>query len=199
MEYAEINYHCVSRRKLSPVESNFGPKRTTNQVMNVIMFDCTKRDVVRLITPILFMISLSISGCTSYSAKNSVDKYLNLPSNLSGVWDFQVENLTGEPLFNAQLRFTTVAAASCISGSNWNEIEVLSVNVVADEKFEEDDILSYHIVDNNLVIGRNLRCDSYLRFAGDLVQGSASGKYYIFGLNTGEDLGRFTLTLLQTK
>lgn len=132
------------------------------------------------------------ASCSTARISNSGEKIQNLPSGLDGDWILQVESLEREPVIEMRLRFTTNAADSCIGGT-WSEIEVLSELSFTKNEFQFNNDLSYHLINNTLVIGRNLLCDAYIRMKGELKGSSVSGRYYIFGHSDAEELGYFTL------
>ena len=136
-----------------------------------------------LTIPLLFL----ITSCSVIK-----DNKNKLPDDLNGTWYLQVKNLKHEVVTTMQVSFSTKEARSCIHG-DWKELIVKSYKNTGKRTFPSKDPLSYKFKDNNLTIGRNGICDSYLHLSGNLNESKVNGKYTGFGITGGSVLGSFSI------
>jgi len=141
-----------------------------------------------------FFVLIFIIGCNPIENKTLNDKYHGLPSSLEGKWKLEVYNLLQKPLLDMNIRFTAKPAESCSSG-DWSEVEVLAMESHAENGFQPDNKLSYNLVDNTIVIGRNQLCDAYLRLEGNMDAKQSIGLYYTLGHGGTKELGSYKLLL----
>jgi len=114
-------------------------------------------------------------------------------TELPGKWTLSVENTDHVVLATLRVKFTEKPARSCMSGE-WKVVKVVSAKTAGKEFFPASDPLSYRIENNQLTIGRNQICDSYLWLQGPLEGPSVSGEYFSLGLGESAPLGHFRLS-----
>ena len=113
------------------------------------------------------------------------------PSELRGIWTLEIENLQHQVITTMSIHFSKNQANSCLGG-NWQKIVVESHNSSDEQFFPVAHPLSYELVKNHLVIGRNEVCDAYLHLSGELIDSKAKGEYVAFGWGS-KQLGYFSL------
>ena len=131
-----------------------------------------------------------ITFCLFFSVSAS-----SLTSDLSGTWKLEIKDSTKESKVIANVRFEHDIAQSCISG-DWRVVTLVSIDASDEKLFPIEQPLSYQIEGEDITIGRNQRCDSYLHLNGKLDTSNITGDYYAFGLKHNKLYGHFTLRLI---
>jgi hypothetical protein len=88
---------------------------------------------------------------------------------------------------------TKIPAPSCLSGK-WFAVKVTDIKTAENNRFPIETELSYQFTDENIVLGRNSRCDSYVHLTGQLSNDAISGVHSAFGLGWTRDLGTFKMS-----
>lgn len=112
---------------------------------------------------------------------------------LSGSWTLRIENLSHKVITTMTIRFAAEGANSCMAGQ-WKR--VISADQTSSDKlfFPLAEPLSYELIGDHIVIGRNEICDGYLQPDGKVSGVAASGEYVSVGLGGSKRLGYFSLT-----
>jgi len=112
--------------------------------------------------------------------------------DLSGQWDLKIEDNNHHVVTALVIEFTEHQARSCIAGK-WLHVNVVSSTTEDGRFFPVSDPLSYGVENNQLTIGRNEICDSYLWLQGMLENEIIHGEYLSFGWGS-KSLGFFSLS-----
>lgn len=115
-----------------------------------------------------------------------------ISSELRGQWTLLVENPDRQAVATLKVEFTDEQATSCLGG-DWKVLKVVSATTRDEDFFPSSDPLSYHVVDNQLTIGRNESCDAYLLLKGPLDGPGVKGEYFFWGQGGSTPLGYFEL------
>lgn len=115
-----------------------------------------------------------------------------ISSELRGQWTLLVENPDRQAVATLKVEFTDEQARSCLGG-DWKVLKVVSATTRDEDFFPSSDPLSYHVVDNQLTIGRNESCDAYLLLKGPLDGPGVKGEYFFWGQGGSTPLGYFEL------
>lgn len=113
--------------------------------------------------------------------------------DLSGKWTLYVENPGHQVVMTLTVKFTSDAAASCMSGE-WKVVKVVSTTTEDKNFFPASEPLSYRVENGQLTIGRNGICDAYLWLQGALGEASVQGDYFSLGLGGSYPLGHFKMS-----
>jgi hypothetical protein len=104
----------------------------------------------------------------------------------------RIENLSHKIITTMSIRFAADRANSCMAG-DWKRVIVADQTSSDKDFFPISDPLSYEVIGNRIVIGRNEICDGYLQLVGNVSAISASGEYVSVGIGGGKRLGFFSL------
>ena len=113
--------------------------------------------------------------------------------DLSGSWTLRIENLNHKVITTMTIRFSAEEANSCMAGT-WKRVMFADQTSSDEHFFPLAEPLSYEVIGDHIVIGRNEVCDAYLQLDGKVGGVAASGEYVSFGLGGGKRLGYFSLT-----
>jgi hypothetical protein len=113
--------------------------------------------------------------------------------DLSGSWTLRIENLSHKVITTMTIRFAAEGANSCMAGK-WKRV-IAADQTSSDERFFPlAEPLSYELIADHIVIGRNEICDGYLQLDGTVSGNAARGEYVSVGLGGSNRLGYFSLT-----
>ena len=153
-------------------------------------FNAALGDILKI--AILYILVLfSVVSCSSNPSSNAYPESQEVPRQFLGSWTISVKNLQREVVTTLVVRFSKEQADSCIGGY-WRKLEVLSHSTTNEDFFPIGEPLSYEIMDNKVVIGRNEICDAYLHLNGEMKNSRVTGEYIAFGWGS-ENLGYFSL------
>jgi hypothetical protein len=148
------------------------------------------------IATLLFCTLVSVIGFAgtqnALSTPNSTAAPLAEP-DLSGSWTLRIENLSHKVIATMSIRFAAEEANSCLVGK-WKRAFFSDQTSSAEHFFPLAEPLSYELIGDHIVIGRNEICDAYRQLDGKVSGAAASGDYVGVGLRGRRQLGNFSMT-----